>query len=911
MTEAFDVFLSHAWGDHLDAERVRARPARSGARQLRDALRARGLRVFFDEGSIDDFAPLADTIVAGLRASKVLVAWCSDLYLTRPACASELTRAMTWSVGRSEPRVLVVNTEVAVDHLPSTLRANLVRSAPDPDDAAGFDALVDAIIARCGAADGTLGDRAHTDPAQWFPERIESSTRFTGRFHELWELHGILTRTALHDRKDSRRGAVVSGMGGSGKSLLAIEYAHRFAAAWPGGVVFLTGHGADREGGRLSSADRAAAAIRELAEIDLRIKLPAGAGLGETREAIGRWFDGRGATLWIVDDLAQGAEVAAWTAPMVDGATVLTTRVRSYDGVFEPLWLDSLSPDDAYALLIRDAPPVAASEQDAARTITERLGRNALAIDVTRTRVRDADDYGNVLARLDADTLTTVERAGARVGALAGDHTASITATLERSVVELTDLGRGVLRAAACFESVPIPDDTLAGVLADRDALGSGVIEDIDDLEDGVHDLLNQSLVRRNERTIIVHRLVVDLARPADDETRTRVLARAERVLCDALDDVDDERALRSRRAHHELATTIDVGPESDLPIWMARYEIGVGAPRAAVEHLERLVAVRSDRPDEHRAATLEAVHELAEAYVEAGDNARAIELHGENFVEREELLGPTHPDTLESAHGLAVARFWSEEECRELLEATWKLRSDVLGEWHEDTLMTLHYLARACVADDDIEDGIELLEATLEGQVAVLGGDHVDTLDTEIFLAEAYQHLGDLDVAVAGYEHVIDAATAAFGETHRSVLATMTLLADALNQRGESERAVELATAAAVASERAMGLDHPYTHQAFDQLADLHLDADDPSAALAALDATAGYRVAEPGNPETLRWRRMRAETLHRVGEPAAAIDVYEALLDEMVEFYDARDDRIREIRADLAELRRARGGR
>lgn len=105
MSTEYDVFLSHCWGDHTDPVRMAARPQRSGVERLRDDLRAARLRVFYDDGSIDQFAPLPATIKAALAASKTLVAWCSDLYLSRPACATELTLAMTSSVGDAAPRV--------------------------------------------------------------------------------------------------------------------------------------------------------------------------------------------------------------------------------------------------------------------------------------------------------------------------------------------------------------------------------------------------------------------------------------------------------------------------------------------------------------------------------------------------------------------------------------------------------------------------------------------------------------------------------------------------------------------------------------------------------------------------------------------------------------------------------------
>jgi len=50
----------------------------------------------------------------------------------------------------------------------------------------------------------------------------------------------------------------LTGMGGLGKSLLAQEYALRFAAAYPGGIFWLTAHGHDDTGQTLSSEGRVA-----------------------------------------------------------------------------------------------------------------------------------------------------------------------------------------------------------------------------------------------------------------------------------------------------------------------------------------------------------------------------------------------------------------------------------------------------------------------------------------------------------------------------------------------------------------------------------------------------------------------------------------------------------------------------
>ena len=859
VTVRFDVFLSHAWGDHLNCERVAQRPQRAGVERLRDALRASGLRVFYDDGSIDEFAPLADTIIEALSASKVMVSWCSELYLSRPACASELTMAMTWTVGQREPRVLVVNTEASVDHLPLPLRASLIPSAPMPDDDAGIADLVDKIAARCEAVDDGVGEMADRSPVEWFPERIPSSTRFTGRFRELWDLHGILTSSALQSGKDARGGAVVSGMGGSGKSLLAVEYAHRFGAAWPGGVVWLVGYGFDRDDpdDPVSSAEHAANALRSLAS-RLGIDGVGTMDLGGVRAAIQAWSRGRGKVLWIVDDLADEADTDAWAAPMEAAATIFTTRVNTYDGLFAPLHLDELSPDDALQLLTRDHLPVAAEQREAATVITERLGRHALALDVTRCRVRSPDDYTMVLECIDERSVETLERAGNRVGQLAVGHNASISATLQSSIDDLAEYGRKVLDIGACFDSLPLPDDTLIGIVAAIDDEDRFDAED--DTLDGIADLDKHSLARRVGTTTTIHRLVIDLARPASQLDPSVVVAAADTALTEALDDIDDERALRRCRAHYELGATLPVDIRSKLPDWLTRYESAVGNLAAAIRRSVALVEQRSavlgpDHPDTQRSR-----NNLALAYQSVGDLARAIEQNERGLADSERVLGPDHPNTLTSRNNLANAYHSVGDLARaiELHERNLADYERVLGPDHPDTLSSRNNLAEAYHSVGDLARAIELNERGLADRERVLGPDHPDTLTSRNNLALAYQSVGDLARAIELHERTLADHERVLGPDHPNTLTSRNNLAEAYHSVGDLARAIELFERGLADRERVLGPDHPNTLTSRSNLAVAYLSVGDLPRAIELFERTlADYeRVLGPDHPHTLEVR-------------------------------------------------------
>ena len=128
--------------------------------------------------------------------------------------------------------------------------------------------------------------------------------------------------------------AQLSGLGGVGKSLLAEEYALRFAAAYPGGVFWLR---ASQEQ-QLTSADDVTldvgrdTRLRSIAA-DLQIEVQ-GRSPEEVAGAVRAYIERvEGRCLWVVDDLPGGLgadRARAWFAPDANATTLLTTRTREY-----------------------------------------------------------------------------------------------------------------------------------------------------------------------------------------------------------------------------------------------------------------------------------------------------------------------------------------------------------------------------------------------------------------------------------------------------------------------------------------------------------------------------------------------------------------------------------------------------
>ena len=163
---------------------------------------------------------------------------------------------------------------------------------------------------------------------------------------------------------------------------------------------------------------------------------------------------------------------------------------------------------------------------------------------------------------------------------------------------------------------------------------------------------------------------------------------------------------------------------------------IAVGEPLTA--DLERLLG--PDHPD-----TLNSQNSLAAAYLAVGRTAEAIPLFEQILAARQRLLGPDDPDTLNSQNNLAAAYqdAGRAAEAIPLYEANLAVRERLLGAEHPSTLNSRGNLAAAYRDAGRAAEAIPLFEQTLADRERVLGPDHPDTRISRKNLAAAYQDAG------------------------------------------------------------------------------------------------------------------------------------------------------------------------
>src|SRR5207245_4288919 len=129
-----------------------------------------GLKVWFDENEISDFASITNSIEKGLAQSKALLAYYSSNYPYRRACQWELTAAFIAGQLEGDPRrrVLVINPELRMEHIhPLELRDQKL-PVLSPSNRKKLAPLAAAVRDHIANLSGPLGNVHSLKRPQWY-----------------------------------------------------------------------------------------------------------------------------------------------------------------------------------------------------------------------------------------------------------------------------------------------------------------------------------------------------------------------------------------------------------------------------------------------------------------------------------------------------------------------------------------------------------------------------------------------------------------------------------------------------------------------------------------------------------------------------------------------------------------------
>ncbi|HLN67507.1 MAG TPA: FxSxx-COOH system tetratricopeptide repeat protein [Streptosporangiaceae bacterium] len=728
------------------------------------------------------------------------------------------------------------------------------------------------------------------------------------------------------------RAFVIAGMGGLGKSTIALE-ATRMARArgyrvwWVGAAdtALLTGGMLEvlRE---LRAPESVMAPVREGAPTApertwefLNGEHPAGR----------RWllvFDGADNPAVLAGtDTATPADGTGWLRTDPSGMVIVTTRNRDPQVWGTRVILRELKPlgDEAGADVLRDlAPDVADPAGHEAPRLSRRLGGLPLALHLAGAYL------GSPFARWSSfaayhDALDSVELPAALddIEGPGADTRATLQRTWDLSLDALAAEGRPqarqLLLVLSCFApATPIParllqPQPIVHLLVGYTGSTAGAAGEHDerrrDPREGLQGLSRTGLIEVSGsdgpgglNAVTVHPVVADVNR-----RRLSTLAAADRAAVRATASALLEAAAAGLEAARpsdwpawrllvpHVNAAIDLLATDLDPTVLARLlTVGAacieallgGGRRAAAEKLAEANVVAAAHLSRDDPAAMTARGQLALTLVRRGRIGEAEMLYRDLLADRRQVQGDDHPDTLATRHDLAAAiglqgRYGQAEQLyRQLLDDDYRL----LGPDHRHTLAARHNLARMTGRQGRYSEAEELCREVLEDQRRLLGDTHPDTLATRHSLARITGMAGRYSEAEQMYRRVLDERRRVLGNDHPDTLSTRHRLARMIGLQGRYTEAEELCREILEDRRRLLGDDHPDNLATRHRLARMlglqgrYADAEP----LFRQVLTARRRTLGHDHPDTLATGHRLAWLIGRQGRYAEAIEMVSQVL-------------------------------
>ena len=627
----------------------------------------------------------------------------------------------------------------------------------------------------------------------------------------------------------------ISGLGGIGKTQVAVEYAHRYGEYYEA-VLWI----------QADSQETATVAYLQLASqvLGLREQQKAEQQIAEVK----CWLQKHHGWLLIFDNVEDPEAILSTFIPSKHrGSVLITTRRRDVGTLAHSEVLPLLSEDDAVLFLLRrsgliarNAPVTKAISDDffLARNLCQLLDRLPLALDQAGAYIME--NGGSLQHYIDLyhqfrPTLLNRRNADDQTGRRnRSDHPDSVLMTFSIAwdqIQQRNMLAGKALQFCSFLAPDQIPEELVLGrVIPLKDGSTKNVLE----IDEALGLLHRYSLVERRKQTLSLHRLVQEVMQDVLSEEEWQQWAQwAVHVLayvfpsgeygtwerCETL----LPHALQGARW---IAMLKQRGPiEAHLLAAIGSYITERGQYADAEPLLQRALTITENQVGLVHPDTAGRLNNLAELYRKQGRYAEAESLYQRALTIAKKQLGPEHLQTAISLNNLAElyrqqGRYMDAEP---LYQRALAICEEQLGHEHSQTAIILHNLALLYQSQGRYAEALPLLQRALPIAEKQWGPTHPYTAASLLGLGGLYRLQGHYAKAEPLYQRALSIDKELLGSEHPYTAGSLHNLATLYQQQGRYAEAEPLYQQALAICEEQLGPDHPSTATSLGGLADLY----------------------------------------------------------------------------------------
>ncbi|KAJ6051504.1 TPR repeat protein [Penicillium canescens] len=251
------------------------------------------------------------------------------------------------------------------------------------------------------------------------------------------------------------------------------------------------------------------------------------------------------------------------------------------------------------------------------------------------------------------------------------------------------------------------------------------------------------------------------------------------------------------------------------------------GKLREAEQMLLRVIVELDKGLGSDHSSTLRAINDLGDLYLEQGKPDEAEKLYIRALSECEKVLGPGHTSTIRTIDNLGklYAVRGKTKEAKEMFSQALAGYKRVLGPDHTSVLHTTNKLGALYHEEGNLDKAEQMYTLALSGYEKYLGPNHTSMLDSVNNLGRLYAAQGKQAEAMQMFCRALDGYENRLGPSHISTLKTVHNLGILYHKQGRLDEAEMMFIRALNGKETALGPGNRLTLDNFVDLAELYME--------------------------------------------------------------------------------------